>query len=206
MSNKTLLALIAIIIVLFVAFVLFARPASTSENDGPVTAATWQNIKGNPNAPVQIVEYADFQCPACASMHAYLQPILEQNPEKVALTFKHFPLVTIHAQARIAAQAAEAAGRQGKFFEMHDKIFETQSVWSRNGKAKDTFISYAEELGLDVEQFKKDIDSAEVVNKVRADMEEGKKARITGTPTIFINGEQVDNRNVQATLESLLKN
>ena len=107
--------------------------------------------------------------------------------------YRHFPLSQVHSNADTAARASEAAGNQGKFWEMHDKLFETQKTWSNQGNAEDIFAGYAEGLGLDVERFRNDIDSKEVKDRVRDDSQSGVRAGINSTPTFFINGEQIVN-------------
>ena len=156
-----------------------------------VIASDW--IKGNKESKVIITEYSDFQCPACASYYELVKMINKEFGDKIAFVYRHFPLKNIHANAEIAALSAEAAGRQNKFWEMHDMIFENQKNWEGEKNAKEIFIGYAEELGLNSEQFKNDLDSKELKDKVEADYQSGVKAGVNHTPTFFVNSKEIQN-------------
>ncbi len=142
-------------------------------------------VRGPESAKVTIVEFADFQCPFCTRVSATLGQIREQYPNDVKFVFKHLPL-RIHPQAPGAHAAAEAAHRQGKFWEMHDRIFA-----SPTDLAPETFVGYAQQFGLDVGQFKKDVGSDAVKSRVDADMKEAQKLGVSGTPAFFINGKYI---------------
>ena len=139
-------------------------------------------VRGSESAEITIVEWSDFQCPFCNRASPTLARVEKEYGDKVRRAFKHLPL-SIHPQAPGAHAAAEAAHRQGKFWEMHDKIFENQ-----RDLAPATFERYAEELDLDIDQFKEDVASAEVKERIDADMAEAQKLGVTGTPAFFING------------------
>ena len=156
-----------------------------------ISPSDW--TKGGEGAKVTLVEYSDFQCPACGAYYPMLKKLREEFGDKIAFAYRHFPLYQIHANAGVAARAAEAAGKQGKFWEMHDVIFETQEFWSFEHDAKEIFIRYAGSLGLNEEQFKKDIDSDEVKAEVQSDLESGIRSRVNSTPTFFLNGEKIQN-------------
>ncbi|KKQ37902.1 MAG: DSBA oxidoreductase [Candidatus Roizmanbacteria bacterium GW2011_GWA2_37_7] len=141
-----------------------------------------------------LVEYSDFQCPACSKYTGLLKS-LEKDEEfanqvesKVAFVYRHFPLDRIHPYARVAAQAAEAAGIQGKFFEMHDLLFTRQKVWSESDKPEELFKEYANELGLNVEKFEADITSSEISDQIQKDYRSGLEVEVAGTPTFYLNG------------------
>lgn len=171
--------------------------AETSDVDQPsplsgeVTAV--DHVLGSETASVTIFEYADFQCPACASYHPVVKQVLAQYPEDVRVVFRHFPLRTIHPNAEAASRAAEAAGLQGKFFEMHDLLFNNQARWSNMPNPTSAFEEYALSLGLNIDQFKNDTTSSEVKARVQADVESGISANVSGTPTFFINGMPITN-------------
>jgi len=139
-------------------------------------------IRGEKDAPITIVEWSDFQCPFCNRVAPTLAKVEEEYSSKVRLVFKHLPL-SIHSKAPAAHAAAEAAHRQGKFWEMHDKIFESQ-----RDLAVETFERYAQEIGIDVEQFKKDVVSADVKKSIDEDMQQAQELGVSGTPAFFING------------------
>lgn len=158
--------------------------------------------------PVTIVEFADIQCPACRQYHPIIKSLLEIYPETVALNFKHFPIMSIHPNAMPSAVAAEAAGRQDKFFEMVDLLFERQDAWARVPNPQSIFIEYARELELDVDQFTADLEDEELSNKVEAQRAEGINAGVNSTPTFFINGIKIQNPSdisgFQAIIDSIL--
>jgi protein-disulfide isomerase len=169
-------------------------PVSQSEKNKPVDSFTpgdW--VTGEATASVKLIEYSDFQCPSCAKASGMLTELLKQDAGKIALVYRNFPLREIHPQANLAAQAAEAAGKQGKFWEMHDKLFESQISWAENRGAKDIFVSYAKDLGLDLNQFKKDLNAKEVRGLVQADYLSGLEQGISSTPTFFVNGKMMPN-------------
>jgi protein-disulfide isomerase len=144
-------------------------------------------FKGPADAPVTIVEFTDFQCPYCAKVVPALNQALEKNPDKVKLVYKAFPLST-HPFARKAAAAAVAAGRQGKFWEFHDLLFQNYN------RLNDQVIQeLAQQLGLDMQKFDKDMNDPQITQVVNQDYLDGRKAEVRGTPTIFINGALLSN-------------
>jgi protein-disulfide isomerase len=158
------------------------RPDPTERHAVDVAGAP---VRGPESAKVTIVEFGDFQCPFCSRVNGTLTQIRDQYPDEVRIIFKHLPL-RIHPQAAGAHAAAEAAHRQGKFWEMHDKIFSNQT-----DLAPETFVAYAEQVGIDVEQFKKDVGSDAVKKRVDADLREAQKLGVSGTPAFFINGKYI---------------
>ena len=138
---------------------------------------------------VTLVEYSDFQCPACGAYWPLLKQLQEDFKGKLTLVYRHFPLRQIHANADAAAQAAEAAGRQGKFWEMADLIFTGQKDWSASDDAKEKFEQYAQQLGLDLTKFKEDGDSSEIKQKIQQDLDSANAMNLSGTPTFFLNGQ-----------------
>ena len=156
-----------------------------------VTEYDW--VKGDKEAKVTLIEYSDFQCPACGAYNPVVKQLIHEIGDKIVFAYRSFPLRQIHQNAQIAAQAAETAGRQGKFWKMHDMLFENQKEWSSHSNAKEIFIKYAQSLNLDVEQFKNDLDSKEVEEKVDNDYRRGVSLGVNTTPTFFLNGEKLDN-------------
>jgi protein-disulfide isomerase len=152
-----------------------------------------EQIKGNQSAPVTLVEYSDFQCPACGAFYPVVKRLLEEYGDKIKFIYRHFPLRQIHANADLAARAAEAAGQQGKFWEMHDLIFENQKNWSGAKNAETLFTEYAGYLNLNVEQFKTDLQAEGIVQKVKKDYESGIASGVNATPTFFLNGKKIEN-------------
>lgn len=155
------------------------------------SSAAFEQVKGPENAAVTVVEYSDFQCPFCAQAAPIVDQVLAEYPDDVRVVYRHFPLNQIHAQAQLASEAAEAAGNQGQFWEMHDVLFANQSQWSGNLGARGIFETYAEALGLDMEQFNTDLRDGALTDKVDHDYQSGVTAGVQGTPTFFINGERL---------------
>ena len=155
-----------------------------------VSATDW--VKGNPEATITIVEYSDFQCPACALYYPIVERLINESSTTIRFVYRHFPL-TQHANAIPAAQSAEAAGKQGKFWEMYSMIFDTQDEWTDSKDVKKIFANYAVKLGLDIEKYNTDIVSKEIMDKINSDMKSGVKAGINSTPTFYVNGEKIEN-------------
>lgn len=151
------------------------------------------NVYGNPDAKVVIVEYGDFQCPGCGGAYSRLKVIKEAYGDDIAFVYRHFPLTSIHPNALAAAAAAEAAGLQGKFWEMHDLLFEGQDSWENLSPEQrgPQFELYAQSLGLDLGKFNSDLSSEQVSKKIAYDRAVGGKAGASSTPTIILNGEKL---------------
>ncbi|MEY2531973.1 MAG: hypothetical protein QOI96_2058 [Verrucomicrobiota bacterium] len=152
--------------------------------------ATSVHVRGNPKAQTTLEEFGDFECPPCGKLADPLKELERDYGDRLRMVFHHFPLIT-HRHAKEAAYAAEAAGLQGRFWEMHDLLYKEQGVWSRAANVRVLFNAYAGMLGLNVERFKKDIDSEEVKTRVAADEKRGNALGVTNTPTIFINDTAV---------------
>ena len=148
------------------------------------------HVRGEANAPVTLEEFGDFECPPCSLMSGAIHELEKEYGSKLRVIFRQFPL-PVHKHARPAALASEAAHLQGRFWEMHDLLYKEQAVWSKADDVPALFNSYAGTLGLDLERFKKDMQSPEVAARVTADHEEGTSRLVTGTPTIFINNTVV---------------
>jgi protein-disulfide isomerase len=163
-----------------------AAPAADEEDSKPANVAVGSSaLKGDAKAPITIVEFSDFECPFCGRVGPTLKQVEDTYKGKVKIAFKHQPL-PFHSNAMLAAQAAEAAKEQGKFWEMHDKLFANQRALSR-----DALVGYAKELNLNVSQFEKALDSDKVKQQISADQAEARTAGANGTPTFFINGRRV---------------
>ncbi len=151
------------------------------------------HITGNAESKVILVEYGDFQCPGCAGASPNIQVLLEEYGDRIAVIFRNFPLTSMHPNAKAAAAAAEAAGKQGKYWEMNSHLFKSQGEW-QNADTKtrtDIFKGYAEALQLNVDTFMEDLASSDIAKKISFDQALGKKDGVTATPTFFLNGEKV---------------
>ena len=163
-------------------------PDNRSVSAGNDAAA---HIRGNPDAAVTLEEFGDFQCPPCGQFAGFAEELLKEYDSRLRIVFRNFPLPA-HEHAREAALAAEAAGFQGKFWEMHDTLYREQANWSKAPNTRELFESYAGTLGLDMGQFKKDMDSDKARERVESDHALGDSLGINVTPTIFINKRPVE--------------
>jgi protein-disulfide isomerase len=170
----------------------FARP--TDQPTEPQAAMSSDAIVqedwgyGNPDALLTIVEYGDYQCPACGYYHPIVKEVMEEFKDEVYFVFRHFPLTNAHQFAVMAASAAEAAGRQGKFWEMHNLIMENQQTWSR-GMATSAFLAYARDIGIDDVQFQKDVRDEAILAKIERDFNSGIRLNVNSVPSFYFNGQ-----------------
>lgn len=168
---------------------VYSQYVATKANEG-VTIEP--HVKGNPEAEVVLVEYSDFECPACAQFYPYVKEIMETHGDKIRFEYRHFPLISIHPNAVPAARAAEAAAQQGKFWEMHDMLFENQPEWSKSPAPRRNFESYAEELELDVALFKQHMNASLIADAVQAGFDDARAQGFTGTPSFLLNGQPME--------------
>ena len=146
---------------------------------------------------VTIDEYGDYQCPPCGGLHPVLKTLKGEYGGRIQIAFHHFPL-PFHNHALEASYAAAAAGLQGKFWEMHNLLYENQSVWSEVGDFRPILLDFARKIGLDLQRFTRDIDGLEAATVVRDDATRGNLLGVNSTPTIFINGQMIANENLTA--------
>lgn len=169
--------------------IIYANYAAKEANEG---IAFTDHVRGNPEASVTLVEYSDFQCPACGQFESHVSEILSTYGDQIRFEYRHFPLITIHQQAVPAAQAAEAAGQQGKFWEMHDKLFENQQIWSRASNPYTYFVTYAEEIGLDMDTFKRHYKSSLIKDRIDESFRSARELGLSGTPSFYLNDERME--------------
>lgn len=163
---------------------------ATPDPAAEVKGAEPPHVRGNPNAPVTLEEFGDFQCPTCGTYHAEVKKIEAEYGDRLRVIFRELPLVTIHEHALMAAQAAEAAGIQGKFFEMHDKLYETQTEWTPKKDLVPVFVDYAKQIGLNTDQFQKDLNGEIVAARIFQDGKRAHSFGLKGTPSFFVNGQE----------------
>ncbi|HEY6230858.1 MAG TPA: thioredoxin domain-containing protein [Pyrinomonadaceae bacterium] len=179
-----------------------ASPAASASSASPGALADAANVKepgaepphaqGDAAAPVTLEEFGDFECPPCGLLHPILKQMqAEFGPTKLRVIFREYPLVPTHAHALAAARAAEAAGLQGKFWEMHDMIYEHQKDWHESFDVRPIFEGYATRIGLDVEQFRRDNNNEIVERRIFLDGKRAHALGVNGTPTVFMNGREV---------------
>lgn len=197
MNTRRIFFWVAFIIILALIIwgliVAMNRPVPSGPNLGtpaPVTAL--DHVTGPADAPVTMIEYSDFQCPACELYHPLIEKVLASSTIPIRFIYRHFPL-SQHANAMPAALASEAAGVQGKFWDMYHLLFNNHEEWTELPDAKPIFIKYASDIGLDVEQFKTDLSSSTLKDRIVADSDGGIKIGIDSTPTFFLNDRAITN-------------
>lgn len=166
------------------------RPAipSTKQASSETEAGDSVHALGPADAPVTLEEFADFQCPPCGKLSEPINQLQREYGSKLRFVFRNFPL-GMHQHAREAAMAAEAAGLQGKFWQMHDLLFSEQAVWSKLDDIHSLFDAYAGMIGLNLERFHKDMQSAEVAARISIDQKHGSVIGVRNTPTLFLNNQ-----------------
>ncbi len=193
--SKTFWAIIAAIVLIFGGIILFNKRDASAPNAGGVKPTS--HIVGSTKSGVTLVEYADYQCPFCGQYHPLVKQVIETYKDRIQIQFRNLPLLQLHKNAFAAARAAEAADKQGKFWDMHDLIFQTQAVWSQSDSAARIFEGYATQLKLNVTQFKKDVASSAINDTINADIAEFKKTKAPmSTPTFFLDGKKIEPKNL----------
>lgn len=193
--DKRFLAIVGAIIVVFIGVAVFAKSSDNNSSSNSATSAS-NHVKGAGTTGVTLLEYGDFACPACKAYHPIVAQVLADYGDKIKFQYRNFPLTSLHPNAYAAARSAEAASKQGKFWEMYDALFSAGdwSAWGNNSKVNGQpyFDKYAKDIGLDMTKFETDRKSDEINKTIRADMAAGEDLGITSTPTFFINGKKLD--------------
>lgn len=189
-----ILGLVALIVIIIGGFLAFQKPPVRDLPGVPLDSQnlTRENshMTGKVDAKVTLVEFADFQCPACAAAHPVVKQILETYKDNADFNFvsRNFPLSSIHKYAMDSAGAAEAAGRQGKYWEMHNILYERQAEWAAP-QALEYFVQYATELGLDAEVLRQEVRDKKYADIINTDYADGTALSVNSTPTFFLNGQ-----------------
>lgn len=160
-------------------------------------------LPANPSAKVTLVEFGDYECPGCSIYSAYIKGLLTEFNGKINYVFRNYPL-SQHNNALIASYAVEVAGIQGKYWEMHEKIYATQADWSSLPDPTSTFRQYASDLSLNLDQFASDMNSQKVKDIVQSDINDGNKVGLTSTPTFYINGAEISLNGDPTQLRNLI--
>jgi len=209
MKSKTPFIIILLVLAVAIGGAWYLKKAATSQGPGaisnrtpasnttppPATAgvngAEPPHTLGPTSAKVHLEEFGDFECPPCGLLHPILQQMQTEFSDRLQITFREFPLVPTHQHAMAAASAAEAAALQGKFWEMHDLLYEHQKDWHEVFDVRPIFEGYAKQIGLDVERYKRDVNSDPVADRIIQDGKRGHYLGVKGTPTVFLNGREV---------------
>lgn len=191
MNNRFAAILVACLLV-FVGLVFFIKKDAQAPSDN-AEVTTSNHVQGAGTTGVTLVEYGDFQCPACGAFHPILKEIKAKYGDKISFQFRNFPIVSLHPNAMSAHRAAEAASMQDKFWEMHDLLYERQSAWTNSNNPAALFKGYAEELGLDIDRYNTDLIKAEIGTIVQEDLKAGKALGVTATPGFVLDGKLLEN-------------
>lgn len=174
----------------------------TAQEPAPVSLD--DHIRGGTATKVVLVEYGDFQCPACGAYEPIVENLLKKHTADVQFVFRHFPLISVHKNSMLAAKFSEAASIQGKFWEMHDAIYANQKDWSDSLNAKEIFMGFAREIGLDTAKIDADLNSPTIEEKIMAQYKEGVKIGVNSTPSFFINGVKIQNPQSPEAFEKVI--
>lgn len=204
----TILFLSAIVLVLIFAL---TKPPTTVLPEDLVKSVLYREdsyTQGSKDSKVKLVEFADMQCPGCASVHPFLTELLKKYPSQIQYTFKHYPLQQ-HKNAQLAAQAAEAAGLQGQFAQYQDSLFSKQRDWESKTDPRPFFLTLATTLKFDLKKFESDMSSKKILEKINRDIADGNTININSTPTIYINDKKYEGnlslQSLEQAVEAMLK-
>lgn len=188
--DKRFLIILSLILVSFFGFVVFSK---TESSKNQIVSEGSKNFYGKMDSKVTFTEFVDFQCEACYAYYPHVKQLKEAYKDRVKFQIRNFPITSGHKFAKMAAASAESAARQGKFWEMHDLIFEGQKRWERSSNPQvEHFEKYAEQIGLDMERYRKDLVSDEVNAVIAKDLKDVNALGGMGTPTILINGKKIE--------------
>jgi protein-disulfide isomerase len=196
-ESKIMIGVIGGIIVIMLGLFYLAggkdtkNPKTTAKADEATLIKSDSHTSGN--GSIKLVEFGDYQCPACGAAYPNIKKIQSEYGDKITFVFRNYPLTQVHKNADLAAQAAEAAGSQNKYWEMHDKLYDTQAAWSETDNAKDLITGYAKDLGLDVDKFTNDLTSQSIKDRIAADVADGDKIQVNSTPTLYVGTTMISN-------------
>ena len=203
MPSKKIIITMAVVAILGGLLVIFSGGSKDVTPETTLTDSDWK--RGAVNPKVTLIEYGDFQCPACSAYEPIVEKLQQDFKDTLLFSYRHFPLTQIHQNAILSSKASEAAGRQEKFWEMHDLLYKTQAEWSTSSNAKEIFAVYAKTLGLNVAQFEQDLGLKNIEEKIKADFEGGAKLGVRGTPTFFLDGKKIENPRSYADFKILIE-
>ncbi len=205
MSKRFMVAILAVLLILAGAFWVTHHKASAPSPSGHVALSN--HTDGGGKSGVLLIEYGDFQCPACYQYFPLVEHVRTQFKDDITFQFRNFPLIEVHQFALLAARAAEAANMQGKFWEMYNQLYTNQPQWSRSSDPTPFFESYASQLGLNLDKFRQDIKGDETNSIVQADRAEAERLGFNSTPTFVLDGTKVDpNPTTQDAFDKLISN
>lgn len=200
--NKRVIGIIAVVILVVAGFLWATKPQPETVS----SAKASNHVRGKGIKNTTLIEYGDFQCPACAAYFPIVEATVEKYKDDIIFQFRNYPLESLHQNARASSRAAEAAALQGKFWEMYAVLYQNQKSWEKAGDPLSYFTSYAKQIGItDTAKFNADYRSSKVNDIINADLKEGQKFSITGTPTFILDGKKITtNPRDQAAFDKLI--
>lgn len=217
MNKRTWIIFVIIVVGIMTALVIVSRNSSSRIDTGSISAGSVQvasdangniadHTSGKLDSKIILIEYGDYQCPPCASAYPIVKQLKDKYADEILFVFRNFPIPSLHPNARAASAAAEAAGLQNKYWEMHDKLYENQSEWSSASASQRTviFTDYASRIGLSTDQFVQDLSQSSLVDKIDFDIAVGKSAGVDATPSFRLNGESINLNDLETTIISKL--
>lgn len=212
MDKRFITILVVVVLAIAGLFIFTNKKNNSSNNTTNATAKVSNHTEGNTASKIHLIEYGDFQCSACEAFYPIEKQVLSKYLSKISYTFREFPIASLHPNALAAARAAEAASLQGKFFEMHDLLYANQNLWANSSNPQTIFGQLATSLGLNITKFNADFASEAVNDTITADMNDGNKKGVDGTPTYFLNGTKLNNEDIysvtgfSAAVDQAIKN
>ena len=210
--DKRFLTILAVVVIALGGIFFVGKKQSGSTATANSSAQPSNHTEGTSLKNINLTVFGDFECPVCGSYFPIEQQVLAKFKGQITFTFHNFPLESIHPNAFAASRAAEAAGLQGKFFEMHDLLYKNQSSWGTSSDPTGFFKLYANQLGLDSAKYDQDFKSSVVNDTINADIQLGNNKNVTGTPTYFINDQKLNNTDInsadkfEAKIQSVINN
>lgn len=198
MSSRFAVILVAIVIIFGGIFFTTKNKANAPDGSSSSTAQATNHIEGSTSSGVTLVEYGDFQCPACSAYYPIIKQVEDTYKDRVTFQFVNFPLYQIHQNAMAAHRAAEAADMQGKFWDMYNTLYTNHDQWADSKTPSSYFEQYATQLGLNIDQFKTDSASSKVNDIIWADINKGNAQKISSTPTFYLDGKEITSRPTNA--------
>ncbi|HVS79082.1 MAG TPA: thioredoxin domain-containing protein [Candidatus Saccharimonadales bacterium] len=193
--DRRFLGILAAIIIIFIA--VFAITQHSGNNSGSNNSSSTQpthHVEGQGQKGVTLIEYGDYECPICEEYYQPLKQMFSKYSADIYFQFRNLPLTSVHPNAFAGARAAEAAGLQGKYWQMHDKLYDNQNAWASSSNPQSFFDTYARQLGLNITKFDNDYGSSQVNNAINADLAAfAKTGKEQATPTFFLDGKYIDN-------------
>jgi protein-disulfide isomerase len=191
-AKPLIIIFLAVVVATGAAIYLSRQPDQVTETSGaPVLGKGGGHFRGPEKAAITLLEFGDYSCPSCGAYHPVVKELLNRYPQQVRLEFHHYPLISLHPNAMAAALAVEAAGEQSRYWEMHDLVFEHQLEWSSSPNPETVFLTLANSIGINSNDFMQAMRSPQLRDRVLEDVVRAREAKIDAVPTFFINGERI---------------